>query len=184
MGSPFARVGITGYPESHPKIEDDITVQAMWDKRRHATYIVSNLCFDPATLRQWIIRVRARGVTLPLLVGLAGPVERARLMQDGGEDRRGRLGPVPGRAHRVVPPAVVPGAYSPSGCSTGSAVRSPTRPQPSRACTSSRSTRSGRPSSGAGDAGAHPGLTPVLTVPCLRCRGYGASVAAARAAAP
>ena len=81
MGRPFARVGITGYPESHPKIGDDITIQSMWDKRRHATYLVSNLCFDPATLRQWIMRVRARGVTLPLLVGLAGPVDRARLVR-------------------------------------------------------------------------------------------------------
>jgi len=81
LGNPFERVGITGYPETHPKIEDDVTVQAMWDKRRHATYIVSNLCFDPATLRQWIVRIRRRGVTLPLLVGLAGPVDRARLVQ-------------------------------------------------------------------------------------------------------
>jgi methylenetetrahydrofolate reductase (NADH) len=81
LGNPFARVGITGYPETHPKIEDDVTVQSMWDKRRHATYIVSNLCFDPATLRQWITRIRRRGVTLPLLVGLAGPVERTKLMQ-------------------------------------------------------------------------------------------------------
>jgi methylenetetrahydrofolate reductase (NADPH) len=81
LGHPFARVGITGYPETHPKIEDDVTVQSMWDKRRHATYIVSNLCFDPATLRQWIVRIRKRGVTLPLLVGLAGPVERTKLMQ-------------------------------------------------------------------------------------------------------
>jgi len=81
MGRPFARVGITGYPESHPKIGDDITVQSMWDKRRHAAYLVSNLCFDPATLRRWITRVRARGVTLPLLVGLAGPVDRARLLR-------------------------------------------------------------------------------------------------------
>jgi methylenetetrahydrofolate reductase (NADPH) len=79
LGDPFPRVGITGYPESHPKIEDDVTVQAMWDKRRHATYIVSNLCFEPALLRQWITRIRRRGVTLPLLVGLAGPVDRARL---------------------------------------------------------------------------------------------------------
>jgi len=53
----------------------------MWDKRRHAAYLVSNLCFDPATLRRWITRVRARGVTLPLLVGLAGPVDRARLLR-------------------------------------------------------------------------------------------------------
>jgi methylenetetrahydrofolate reductase (NADPH) len=79
-GNPFGRVGITGYPESHPKIEDDVTVQAMWDKRRHATYIVSNLCFNPATLRSWIGRIRRRGVTLPLLLGLAGPVERTKLM--------------------------------------------------------------------------------------------------------
>ena len=81
MGSPFARTGITGYPESHPRIGDDVTIQAMWDKRRHASYIVSNLCFDPATLRRWITRVRDRGVTLPLYAGLAGPVERARLLR-------------------------------------------------------------------------------------------------------
>ena len=43
MGRPFGRIGITGYPESHPKIHDDITVQAMWDKRRYASYIVSNV---------------------------------------------------------------------------------------------------------------------------------------------
>ena len=81
MGSPFSRVGVTGYPESHPKIGDDITIQAMWDKRHHATYLVSNLCFDPGTLRKWITRVRARGVTLPLFVGIAGPVDRARLLR-------------------------------------------------------------------------------------------------------
>jgi methylenetetrahydrofolate reductase (NADPH) len=81
MGRPFAGVGITGYPESHPKIHDDITVQAMWDKRKHATYIVSNVCFDPAGLGRWIGRIRARGVALPLYVGLAGPAERSRLLK-------------------------------------------------------------------------------------------------------
>jgi len=81
MGRPFARMGITGYPESHPKIHDDVTIQAMWDKRRHASYIVSNVCFDPAALGRWIDRIRARGVTLPLYVGLAGPAERSRLLR-------------------------------------------------------------------------------------------------------
>jgi methylenetetrahydrofolate reductase (NADPH) len=81
MGSPFSRVGITGYPESHPKIHDDITVQAMWDKRRYASYIVSNVCFDAAQLGRWIGRIRARGVTLPLYVGLATPAERTRLLK-------------------------------------------------------------------------------------------------------
>jgi methylenetetrahydrofolate reductase (NADPH) len=81
MGRPFSRIGITGYPESHPKIHDDITVQAMWDKRKHASYIVSNVCFDAARLGRWIQRIRARGITLPLYVGLAGPAERSRLLR-------------------------------------------------------------------------------------------------------
>jgi methylenetetrahydrofolate reductase (NADH) len=80
LGRPFPDVGITGYPESHPSIADDLTVQAMWDKRRHATHIVSNLTFDPATLQVWLRRLRARGVTMPLLVGLPGPVERTKLL--------------------------------------------------------------------------------------------------------
>jgi methylenetetrahydrofolate reductase (NADPH) len=81
MGSPFGQVGITGYPESHPKISDDITIQAMWDKRRFATYIVSNVCFDPEKLGAWIKRIRARGVSLPLYVGLAAPAEKTRLLK-------------------------------------------------------------------------------------------------------
>ena len=81
MGRPFGRIGITGYPESHPKIDDDITVQAMWDKRIYASYIVSNVTFDAAGLVQWIQRIRARGVTLPLYMGMAGPADRARLLR-------------------------------------------------------------------------------------------------------
>lgn len=80
LGNPFSHVGITGYPESHPTIADDLTVQSMWDKRRHATHIVSNLTFDPDTVRDWLHRLRARGVTMPLLLGIPGPVERAKLL--------------------------------------------------------------------------------------------------------
>jgi methylenetetrahydrofolate reductase (NADPH) len=80
LGDPFARVGITGYPESHPSIDDDVTVQAMWDKRSYASYVVSNLCFDPATISGWVNRVRRRGVDLPIQMGLAGPVERTKLL--------------------------------------------------------------------------------------------------------
>jgi methylenetetrahydrofolate reductase (NADPH) len=80
LGRPFAHVGITGYPESHPTIHDDLTVQSMWDKRRYATHIVSNLTFDPAVLSGWVRRLRSRGVTMPLLLGLPGPVDRTKLL--------------------------------------------------------------------------------------------------------
>ena len=80
LGRPFEQVGITGYPESHPTIADDLTIQSMWDKRRYATHIVSNLTFDPVVLRDWVQRLRARGVTMPLLIGLPGPVDRTKLL--------------------------------------------------------------------------------------------------------
>lgn len=80
LGQPFAEVGITGYPESHPTISDDLTVQSMWDKRRHATHIVSNLTFDPALVGNWVDRLRARGVTMPVLLGIPGPIDRAKLL--------------------------------------------------------------------------------------------------------
>lgn len=80
MGSPFKDVGVTGYPESHPTIHDDLTVQSMWDKRKHATYVVSNLTFDAKVIRDWIHRMRLRGITLPLLLGVPGPIDRAKLL--------------------------------------------------------------------------------------------------------
>jgi methylenetetrahydrofolate reductase (NADPH) len=113
MGNPFSRIGITGYPESHPKIDDDITIQAMWDKRRYASYIVSNVCFDAARLGRWIQRIRARGVTLPLYMGLAGPAERSRLLRmaavAGASESARFITRHPGWILRFW----VPGGYSP-----------------------------------------------------------------------
>jgi methylenetetrahydrofolate reductase (NADPH) len=113
MGSPFGRIGITGYPESNPKIHDDLTIQAMWDKRRHASYIVSNVCFDAAALGRWIARIRARGVTLPLYVGLAAPAERTRLLRmaavAGASESARFITRHPGWMLRLG----VPGGYSP-----------------------------------------------------------------------
>jgi methylenetetrahydrofolate reductase (NADPH) len=77
----LTEIGVTGYPESHPFIHDDVTIQAMWDKRRFATYMVSNLSFDPVTVRRWVERVRRRGVQLPIYIGMAGLADPARLLR-------------------------------------------------------------------------------------------------------
>ena len=77
----LAEIGVTGYPESHPFIHDDVTIQAMWDKRRFATYIVSNMSFDPEGVKRWVERVRNRGVELPIYIGMAGVADPARLLR-------------------------------------------------------------------------------------------------------
>lgn len=81
IGHDLGEIGITGYPESHPLIHDDVTIQAMWDKRRLATYIVSNLCFDPKVIAAWVRRVRKRGVDLPIHLGLPGLTDPAKLLR-------------------------------------------------------------------------------------------------------
>lgn len=80
LAQPFEQIGIAGYPETHPKITDDLTVQAMWDKRRHATHVVSNLTFDADAIRGWVGRMRGRGVAMPLLLGMPGPIDRTKLL--------------------------------------------------------------------------------------------------------
>ena len=74
-------IGITGYPESHAFISDETTIQAMFDKTPFATYIVSQITFDPKIIGTWIRRVRDRGTELPIYVGLPGPVDPLRLLR-------------------------------------------------------------------------------------------------------
>ena len=81
LDHPFERIGITGYPESHPLIDDETTIAAMFAKARHATYIVSQVCFDPWVTAQWIENVWARGTRLPIYVGVPGVVSRAKLLR-------------------------------------------------------------------------------------------------------
>ena len=107
-------IGIAGYPESHPFLPDDVTIQSMWDKRHFASYIVSNVCFDARAISQWVERVRRRGVELPIHVGLPGIADPAKLLRVSqkigiGESARFL------RGHRSwLLRLVVPGAYSPT----------------------------------------------------------------------
>ncbi len=81
MGHHLTDIGITGYPESHSFISDATTIKAMYDKAPYATYIVSQICYDPSVVAWWIGAVRERGVDLPIHIGLPGVVDRARLMR-------------------------------------------------------------------------------------------------------
>lgn len=81
LGGRFEEIGITGYPESHHLIDDDTTIQAMFEKAPMATYIVSQICFDPVVIDSWIARVRARGTQLPIWVGMPGIVDHAKLVR-------------------------------------------------------------------------------------------------------
>jgi len=72
-------VGVTGYPEGHPRLKD----LALWEaleakidfagRAGLALFIVTQFCFDGATVLGWLKRLRGRGIALPVRVGVAGP---------------------------------------------------------------------------------------------------------------
>jgi methylenetetrahydrofolate reductase (NADH) len=77
----FDAIGITGYPESHHLISDAETIRAMFAKAPMATHIVSQICFDAATIAGWIAEVRRRGTDLPIWIGVPGPVPHRKLLK-------------------------------------------------------------------------------------------------------
>jgi methylenetetrahydrofolate reductase (NADPH) len=113
IGHELEEVGITGYPESHPTIHDDITIQSMWDKRRYATYIVSQICFDPKVTAHWIRRVRNRGVELPVYIGMPGAVSRQKLMRISANIGIGESARFLKKQGNWLVRMMLPGGYSP-----------------------------------------------------------------------
>jgi methylenetetrahydrofolate reductase (NADPH) len=114
IGHPFEKVGITGYPESHPIISDETTIQAMYDKAPYADYIISQICFDPKTISDWARWVKRRGVDLPIRVGMPGVVNRQKLMRISatiglGESARFLL-----KQRSWLIKMFMPGGYSPN----------------------------------------------------------------------
>jgi methylenetetrahydrofolate reductase (NADPH) len=81
LGGPFDEVGITGYPESHAFISDEATIRSMFEKEEFATYIVSQICFDPDVTAAWVTAVWERGTRLPIHVGLPGVVPCPKLLR-------------------------------------------------------------------------------------------------------
>jgi methylenetetrahydrofolate reductase (NADPH) len=80
LGHPFLEVGITGYPEGHPAIPVDTLRRALLDKQAHATHIVTQMCFSPEAIVDWVKAIRVDGVELPVKVGVPGAIDPARLL--------------------------------------------------------------------------------------------------------
>ncbi|SDX93010.1 methylenetetrahydrofolate reductase [Halobellus clavatus] len=76
----FEEVGITGYPEGHDFIGEEELAESMEKKAPYATYIVTQLCYDPDAILEWIEDIRARGVDLPVEVGIPGVMNYQRLL--------------------------------------------------------------------------------------------------------
>ncbi len=83
----IVEIGITGYPEGHPRLPAAELERAMAAKVESATgtglavHIVTQFCFSAAAILAWFGRLRDQGVDLPVRVGLAGPTTLSGLLR-------------------------------------------------------------------------------------------------------
>ena len=81
------RIGVAGYPEGHPRLASpllDDALQMKLDRLRQqgiAAHVVTQFCFEVAPILSWIERQRARGVDVPLHIGLVAPTKLATLIK-------------------------------------------------------------------------------------------------------
>ena len=55
-------------------------MQFLKEKQQFATYFVTQMCFDPQTLVNWIKDIRKAGVSLPARIGLPGVANMSKLV--------------------------------------------------------------------------------------------------------
>ena len=80
LGDAPSDIGISCYPQGHAVIPDLALLQALGDKAAFASYMTTQLCFDPVAIRAFIAARRADGITLPVKIGIPGVAEIPKLL--------------------------------------------------------------------------------------------------------
>jgi methylenetetrahydrofolate reductase (NADPH) len=80
IGHPLAEIGIPCYPQGHAFIADGPLLEALRAKAAYASYMTTQLCFDPGAVASWLAARRAEGLELPVHVGVPGVAEPHRLL--------------------------------------------------------------------------------------------------------
>jgi methylenetetrahydrofolate reductase (NADPH) len=80
MGHSLGEIGIPGYPEGHPTIDDPAIAQALEDKSPFASYITSQMCFDAGAIAHWVSGLRDAGFGQGVYLGIPGVAELTKLI--------------------------------------------------------------------------------------------------------
>lgn len=80
IGHTIEDVGVASHPEGHPLVGHDELMRLLIEKQEFASYLVTQMCFDPDALINWLREIRRAGVTLPAWLGLPGVAEIPKLI--------------------------------------------------------------------------------------------------------
>lgn len=80
IGHRFEDVGVAAHPEGHPFVSESESLRLLREKQDVSNYLVTQMCFDPGVLINWLRSIRAAGVTLPAWFGLPGVADIPKLI--------------------------------------------------------------------------------------------------------
>jgi len=80
IGHDIEDIGIASHPEGHPLVDDQKLLRYLQDKQQFATYMVTQMCFDPQAIVDWLKGIRKAGVSLPAWIGLPGVAKMSKLI--------------------------------------------------------------------------------------------------------
>jgi len=80
IGDRIGEIGIPCYPQGHEFIPDHPLLEALREKAAYATYMTTQLCFDPVAIVSWLAARRSEGLSLPAHIGVPGVMEPHRLL--------------------------------------------------------------------------------------------------------
>jgi methylenetetrahydrofolate reductase (NADPH) len=106
-------VGIGAYPEGHPLIDHETLLRYLKAKQPYASYMITQMCFDPEAIVEWLRRIRAEGVDLPIHLGVPGVAGRAKLLQIALKIGVGQSTQFLKSNRGLVGKMMAPGGYSP-----------------------------------------------------------------------
>ena len=83
----IAEIGVSGYPDGHPRIADHELARVLAAKLEAAEQtglkvnIVTQFCLDAGPIVAWVRALRDHGIDHPVRIGLAGPTSLSTLMR-------------------------------------------------------------------------------------------------------
>ena len=80
IGHNIKDIGVTAHPEGHPLINEQELTRFLQEKQALATYMVTQMCFDPRSIIKWLSSTRQAGVRLPVWIGLPGVADLTKLI--------------------------------------------------------------------------------------------------------
>ncbi|MDQ6947112.1 MAG: methylenetetrahydrofolate reductase [Actinomycetota bacterium] len=114
MGRPLNDIGISGYPEGHGHIAQAVIDASLVEKAPYAARIVTQMCFDAQAIIDWAAGLAARELTVPVIVGVPGPVTRQKLVRISAGIGLGQSARFLQKQQGMVRRLVTPGGFAPN----------------------------------------------------------------------